>query len=93
LILVRALNKNFLKTKPENIRAYIPIRFRLGIKAKVILSQLKTSVPDHVPIKKNVVRSIVEDRWIGNCVQGKPRPRRPITGFSTSNIEYVKYLL
>ncbi len=50
MILVRVLNKNFLKTKPENIRANIPIRFRLGIKVKVILSQLKTAVPDHVPI-------------------------------------------
>jgi hypothetical protein len=92
-ILVRALKKKILKIKPENFKAYILIKFKLGIKDKIILSQLKTAVLDHIPILKNAVRWMGKDRWIGGRVQGKPRPGRPITRFSTSNIEYIKYLL
>jgi len=80
--------------KPENIRAYIVIRFKLGIKAYDVLSELKTAVPDHAPSLKTAYRWMVNSKKKSVCVEDKPRPGRPITKCISSNIDQVKvYLL
>ena len=82
-ILVRALKIFFVKMKPENIRAYFVIRFKLGIKANDILSELKTAVPDHAPSLKTVYRWMVNSKKKSVRVEDKPRPGRPITKLMT----------
>ena len=79
--------------KAKNIRAYILIRFQLGIEAKVILSELKTAVPDHTPSLKTVYRWMGEFKKNPDRVQDKPRSGRPISGWITSNIKRVKALI
>ena len=79
--------------KPENIRAYIVIRFKLGIKANDILSELKTAVPDHAPSLKTVYRWMVNSKKKSVRVEDKPRPGRPITKCTSSNIDQVKVLI
>jgi len=69
----------FVKMKPENIKAYIVIRFKLGIKANDILSELKKAVPDHAPSLKTIYRWIVNSKKKSVRVEDKPRPGRPIT--------------
>jgi hypothetical protein len=65
----------------------------LGIEAEVILSELKTAMPDHAPSLKTVHRWMVEFKKNLDRVEDKPRPGRPITGRTPSKIEQVKALI
>ena len=66
--------------KPENIRAYIVIRLKLGIKANEILSELKTAVPGHALSLKTVYSWMGEFKKNPGRVKDKPRSGRPISG-------------
>ena len=78
--------------KSENIRAYILIRFKLGIEALVVHKEFKKAVRAHAPCLKTIYN------WIDELKKKKsladsPRPNRPITGTSSGNIARVKALI
>ena len=79
--------------KAENIRAYILIRFKLGIEPRTIHQELEKAVRAHAPCLKTIYNWVSEFKKKKCSLANKPRPGRPITEATPANIERVRALI
>ena len=90
---MKALFQKIKKMKNENLRFYIKVRFKLGIRVQDIFNELKSAIPDNAPSLSTV------SRWFNHFSGGserlldQPRAGRPITESSQSNIDRVRAVI
>ena len=76
-----------------NIRFYINIRRKLGIKADDVYQELKAAIPDQHPSRKTVFKWFAHFRDGREHLKDLPRTGRPITETNTAHIQRVRTII
>ena len=82
-----------LKIENPNIRFYINIRRKLGIKTDDVYQELKAAIPDQHPSRKTVFKWFAHFRDGREHLKDLPRTGRPITETNTTHIQRVRTII